>query len=225
MQRGMMARRIAHAAAGSLALVTLCAASVFAQSTGSAPTAGGPMTVEVVRNGWAIAPDVKITRFDDGTHALAGAYGGIVFDRQLLIGAAGYWLTDPSHSRKLGYGGALVEWRERIDRPIGFSVKGLLGFGSATVSRDVTVVPLPVPLHNATSPTTTPLAPTTINAAFREDFFVAEPEADVLVRITSHVRLHVGAGYRAVGGADRVGSEIRGATGAVSLEIGPSSRP
>jgi hypothetical protein len=224
MQRRMktgMARMIARVAAGLVALVPLCAAPVFAQG---APSSGGPMTVEVVRNGWAIAPDVKITRFDDATHALAGAYGGMVFDSQLLIGAAGYWLTDPNHSRKLGYGGALVEWREGIDRPIGFSVKGLLGFGSATVSREVTVVPLPVPLHSAMSSAITPPVPMTINAAFREDFFVAEPEADLVVRLASHVRLHVGAGYRAVS-ADRVGSEIRGATGAVSLEIGPSSRP
>src|SRR5262245_66665790 len=67
----------------------------------------GPMVIERLQNGWAIAPDVKVTRFDGGTHTLAGAYGGWVFDNKLLIGAGADWLVDPqrrtrSEERRVG---------------------------------------------------------------------------------------------------------------------------
>src|ERR1700687_1679585 len=72
----------------------------------------GPMTVERVRGGWTIAPDFKVTHFDGGTRTLAGAYGGWVLDNTLMIGGAGYTLTDPTRTRRLSYGGAVVEWRQ-----------------------------------------------------------------------------------------------------------------
>ncbi len=184
------------------------------------PGSQGPMTVEVVRDWWAIAPDVTVTRFDGGTHAIAGVYGGRVFDKALLIGGAGYWLTDPNRTRRLSYGGAIVEWREGIDRTVGFSVKGLFGVGTATVARTVTQIGFD---RDRDRPASTTLGVATL--AFRQDFLVAEPQAHLLVHVAPHVRLHVGAGYRAVGGARGLEPEIRGATGSISLEIGPSSRP
>src|SRR5262249_21652620 len=88
----------------------------------------GPMAIERLQNGWAIAPDVKVTRFDGGTHTLAGAYGGWVFDNKLLIGAGADWLVDPQHrTRQLSYGGGFVQWRRGTDRLFGFSVQGLIG--------------------------------------------------------------------------------------------------
>jgi hypothetical protein len=194
-------------------------APALAQGIASQPANQGPMTVERIQNGWAIAPSVKLTQFDSGTHTLAGAYGGWVMDNRLLVGAAGYWLTDPSRTRNLSYGGGLVEWRQRVGRPLGFSVKGLIGGGSATVATTVSVRGLDRDLDPRFAPVVT-----TRQFAFREDFFVAEPEADLLVNISSHVRLHVGGGYRAVTGAHGIDEDIRGATGSVALEIGPSSR-
>jgi hypothetical protein len=180
----------------------------------------GPMTVERVREGWAIAPDFKVTRFDDSTRGLAGVWAGWVIDNTLMIGGAGYWLPDSSRARGLSYGGALIEWREHTERTFGFSVKALLGFGTATVPRTVTLIPF------GRYPGVVPVSTNgSLTFAFREDFFVAEPQADLLVSIAPRVRLHVGAGYRAVGGAGSLGSAIRGATGSVSLEIGPSSQP
>ena len=169
-----------------------------AQDTQNSQNSQGPMTVERMQEGWTVAPDFKVTRFDGGTRTLAGAYGGWVIDNTLMIGGAGYALTDPSRTRRLSYGGAVVEWREGADQAIGFSVKALLGVGTATVSRTATL-------------------------AFREGFIVAEPQADLLLKIAPHVRLHVGGGYRAVSGANGLEREIRGATGSVSLEIGPWS--
>jgi hypothetical protein len=180
------------------------------------PLAQGPMTVERLQEGWTIAPDLKVTHFAGGTRTLAGAYGGWVIDNSLMIGAAGYGLTDPTRTRKLSYGGLLLEWRQGTDSALGFSVKGLFGAGTATASRTVTLVTFD-PDHG-----TLPPSPSlgTATLAFRENFFVAEPQVDVLFRVAPHVRLHVGGGYRAVS-ASGLEREIRGATGSVSLEFGP----
>jgi len=180
----------------------------------------GPMVIERLQNGWAIAPDVKVTRFDGGTHTLAGAYGGWVFDNKLLIGAGADWLVDPQRrTRQLSYGGGFVQWRRGTDDLFGFSVQGLIGGGSAIATGTVSV--FPVDFTNPRKPTS---VLTTVRIPFREDFFVAEPGANLLVRLSSHVRLHAGGGYRAVAGARGLNDEIRGAVGSVAVEIGPSSR-
>jgi hypothetical protein len=100
----------------------------------------------------------------------------------------------------------------------GFSVQGLIGGGTATATGDVSVV-------NFDRTDTRKLTPvfTTERLPFREDFFVAEPGANLIVRLSSHVRLHAGGGYRAVSGARGLNDEIRGAVGSVALEIGPGS--
>lgn len=190
-----------------------------AQGTTTPVAIQGPIIIQRLESGWAIAPDVKVTRFDSGTHTLAGAYGGYVIDNQLLIGAAADFLTDPQHRRReLAYGGAFVQWRRGVDRLFGFSVQGLIGGGSATATGDVSVVHF----DRTDTRKLTPVF-TTERLPFREDFFVAEPGANVIVRLGSHVRLHAGGGYRAVSGAHGLNDEIRGAVGSVALEIGPGS--
>lgn len=206
------------------ASLAMCLASVMhavpADAQSNPVGTQGPMTIERLQSGWAIAPEVKVTRFDGGTHTLGGAYGGWVIDNQLLIGAGADWLTDPQHrTRELSYGGGVVQWRRGTQRLFGFTVQGLIGGGSATATGTASV------LHFDRTDTRklTPVF-TTERLAFREDFFVAEPSADVLVRLSSHVRLHAGGGYRAVAGAHDLNEEIRGATGTVAVEFGPSSR-
>jgi len=211
------------------ASIAMCLAAVMqaaparAQNTPQGTTTPvaiqGPIIIQRLESGWAIAPDVKVTRFDGGTHTLAGAYGGYVIDNQLLIGAAADWLTDPQHrTRQLAYGGGFVQWRRGVDRLFGFSVQGLIGGGTATATGDVSVV-------NFDRTDTRKLTPvfTTERLPFREDFFVAEPGANLIVRLSSHVRLHAGGGYRAVSGARGLNDEIRGAVVSVALEIGPGS--
>jgi hypothetical protein len=218
-----------HSLTRAAASMAMCLAAVMqaaparAQNTPQGTTTPvaiqGPIIIQRLESGWAIAPDVKVTQFDGGTHTLAGAYGGYVIDNRLLIGAAADWLTDPQHRRReLAYGGAFVQWRGGVDRLFGYSVQGLVGGGSATASGDVSVVQF-----DRTDPKKVTPVFTTERLPFREDFFVFEPGANVLVRLSSHVRLHAGAGYRVVSGARGLNSEIRGAVGSVALEIGPGS--
>jgi hypothetical protein len=53
----------------------------------------------------------------------------------------------------------------------------------------------------------------------RDGFFVAEPEANIFVRLTEHLRIVGGAGYRFVGADRHSGDRLRGATGTLSLQV------
>src|SRR5947207_214998 len=87
----------------------------------------GPMIIEQVHNGFAAAPDFKVSRFDRSDARLAGGYGGWVVDDTLLLGGGGYWLTNNSRAHKMAYGGAVIGWLPRSDSPISFGVRGLFG--------------------------------------------------------------------------------------------------
>src|SRR5207247_2100283 len=118
--------------------VPVCAAAQDKEKTSDANTAStgqaqGPMTIERVHNGWAVAPDFKVTRIDGATGRLAGA---------------------------------------------------------------------------------------TRQALFRDHFFVFEPQANALVRLTRLLRLDAGVGYRLIDGGDGLDRRLRGISGSVALQIG-----
>jgi len=183
------------------------------------PQTQGPMTVERVHDGWAIAPDFKVTRIDGVTSELAGAYGGWVFDEALLVGAGGYWMTNRTSSRELQYGGAVVEWFGGADRALGYTVRGLVGWGTSR---------LPGTIQNFASPLRgfdrddlrQPTPTGTVQVVFRDNFFVFEPQADALIKLARLVRVDVGVGYRLIDGVADTDRRLRGATGSVALVIG-----
>src|SRR5437868_12554804 len=114
----------------------LVASAAFAQNAPSSPPAApaaGPLVLEQIHDGWAIAPDVKVTSVDNRTGELVGAYGGRVFDGALLIGAAGYWLANDRRDSKLTYGGVVVGWQSSEFGRIRFGARGLVGGGSGTL--------------------------------------------------------------------------------------------
>src|SRR5207247_7937205 len=202
--------------------IPVCAAAQDQEKTSDANTAStgqaqGPMTIERVHNGWAVAPDFKVTRIDGATGRLAGAYGGWVFDNTLLVGGGGYWMTNGAHDRDLSYGGAVVEWLQRADRAIGYSVRGLAGFGTSRLAGTIDGYAQPLRRFDRDGRT---LASATRQAVFRDHFFVFEPQANALVRLTRLLRLDAGVGYRLIDGGDRVDRRLRGISGSVALQIG-----
>ena len=208
----------------------LVTSAAFAQDTASpsaaspgaaAPAAAGPLVLEQIHDGWALAPDVRVTSVDNRTGELVGAYGGRVFDGTLLIGAAGYWLANDRHDSKLAYGGLVVGWQSPEFGRIRFGARGLVGGGSGTLGVTVNArTPFPQPFGGGgdirfgatnprgTVPTTTPATsaaptrplpvPAIQSARFiaRDDFFVVEPTASIGVRLARGIGLSCGVGYR-----------------------------
>jgi hypothetical protein len=198
-----------------------------------AASAQGPMTVQPLHSGFVVAPDFKITEVDKTTSALVGGYAGWLTDETFFIGGGGYWLANDARDRQMGYGGLVLQWLVNSDRRVGFAAKGLVGGGRATLGTTVlpALRPQDIPdLRNL--PAFRDLsrfgfdvdrllrAPTSTRVRFREDFFVAEPQADVVIKLTRSLRLTGGVGYRFIDGEGRSDDRLSGATGSIALQIG-----
>jgi len=183
-----------------------------AEQQGGARTQG-PMTVELVKSGFLVTPEVKITSFDNQTSELVGTDGGWLAEKSFFIGGGGYWLVNNSHDRGLGYGGIVLGIFTPVDRPFSFGVKTLMGGGEATVTRSVAYY------VEGPQPRSAPQLRTT-NVRYHEGVGVFEPEANAVFRVADHFRISVGVGYRWTGHDHGGPGGLDGATGTVGLQIG-----
>ena len=217
-----MTSRRTHAAAAVFWFMSLLAArpSAAGQQTQSQPNTQGPMIVERVENGFSIAPDFKVTEVDKSPARLAGGYGGWVFDHTLLIGGGGYWLMNQSSAFKMAYGGLVVEWLARADKPIGFSARGLVGGGEATLSSAAgDLVEFDGDRDERSSGDMREMRLRDGRFAFRQNFIVFEPQGDVLLKLTRQWHLNVGAGYRLIGCTRTLDRRLRGVSGSIALQF------
>jgi hypothetical protein len=197
---------------------TVLTVTVLPASAGQEPgpqAQPGPLVLERVESGFVVAPDFKITEVNDTFSKLMGVYGGWMKDHTLLVGAGGYWLTNRSDDLKMAYGGLVLGWQKRADRRVGFGAKGLVGLGEATLSTvisDLVRVPRDVRFGRGVSPDT--------RVRFGRQFFIVEPEATLLVKLTNQIRFNGGVGYRLIAGAGGFEEQLRGLTGSVALQIG-----
>src|SRR5207237_500945 len=143
-------------------------------------------------DGFAIAPDFRFSEIGHETAVMAGVYGGYVFAGRLLLGAGGYWQTNSTFGEHLSYGGPVVECRLFPESRVGVKLHALVGAGQFYADdfgygRDVR--------NNIGRP----VAGNRYDPYYRyhDVFFVAEPEAQIVVRLASLVRVQAGAGYRA----------------------------
>lgn len=197
------------------------------QTAAAAQAQSGPMIVERVHSGWMATPDVKVTDFDHRALPLLGGDVGWVSDQTIFFGGGGYWLVDNSRDRDLAYGGFVVQWLARSSEPVAFGLKGLIGGGSARLTQTVSEVirvTQPVPFVDGRPDLShmTPPALQTISVPvrLRDDFFVAEPEADVRVRLASFARLTAGIGYRFTAGERVSNSRLQGAVASFGVQFG-----
>jgi len=186
----------------------------------AAQTSPGPMTVQRIGDSAFIAPDFKITDFNGKATGLAGAYGGYLFQNTFLIGAGGYWLTDQSRQRDMWYFGLVTGVYLNHDRRLGYGFKALIGGGEATFTQQYTYLQ---PQRGGTP------VPITATNFFHNDIFVFEPEADLVLHLTDHMKLTGGVGYRLTADPYSYGyygccgyntSRVNGVTGSVALQIG-----
>jgi len=205
-------------------VVCLLPIAATAQTTPSQ----GPMIVERVHSGFLVAPDFKITEVDGKTSELAGGYAGVLTGDKIFIGGGGYWLANQSSDREMAYGGLIVQWLARTDERFGFSARGLVGGGRATLSSSLSDI---LKMSDGDRRSLGRITQDDLNRSrlvdsrirFREEFFVAEPEVGLLVRLSKRMRLTGGAGYRFTGGEGRNDNRLHGAVGSVGLQIGGGS--
>lgn len=218
-------------AAVAALLVGMLPAAAAAQDSAAAVQTSGPMVVQQVHTTFMVAPDFKISRMDGRTARIAGLYGGWVLDQQWLIGAGGYWLTNGSSGRGLAYGGGVFGWTSSVDGPIAFSARSLVGWGEAHLTDSILMPQIEFPNdffdHFGPNGMFRPggmgapvLTARNYQVRFHEQFFVAEPQADVTFRIASWGRLDAGAGYRAIGAGHGNERRLRGATASISFQVG-----
>ena len=214
---------------GALLASALTLLPIAAAGQTAAPANQGPMTVERVHNGFLVVPDFKVTDFDRHASELAGAYAGWLYDDRFFIGGGGYWTPDESRDRRLEYGGAIVQWFMHTDRRVGLSAKALVGGGRATVGTtlqqafDLDRLGPDLRGMGFNDPDMSRLiqgALPSTRVRVRQDFFLAEPEVDAVVRITSRLRLAAGIGYRLTTTDRRDVTRLHGATGSLGLQIG-----
>jgi len=115
-------------------LTGLCTMSlgVVPANAQPSPAPVGALQIEKIESGFVIAPDAKFTEIDGRFATLAGAYGGWLTDRTLLVGAGAYWLANRDDDFKMQYYGGLVRWTFASRRTLGLSTGGFVGFGNAT---------------------------------------------------------------------------------------------
>jgi hypothetical protein len=167
-------------------------------------------------DGFVFAPDFKITELNHRTTGFAGMYGGAVFAGQFLLGGGAYVQLDDYNSEQMVYGGLVSEWRLFHDHPVGLTLHGLAGWGEA---RTGIVYAYGDGGRNQVDPHH--------GGGYYgygygypygyEGFFIAEPEAQVVARFGSGIRLVGGIGYRFTT-ADF--SNLDGITGSIAVQFG-----
>jgi hypothetical protein len=229
-----MTRGILWSAFAGVWVLAIASTPAAAQNSAPSSPSQGPIVVDEVRDGFAIAPDIRVTDINHQTGVLVGAYGGWVIDNTLLIGGGGYGLTNTNTG--MGYGGFVIGLMQHTDRPIGFGARALFGFGEGTVTAPYTTVlypppPVPTPFSHSVNP---PQGQTvTYLASYHEHFFITDPSADVIIRLGPKVRIDAGIGYRLIAGYNygygygygypSTSSLLQGVTGTFSVQIGGSS--
>ncbi len=166
---------------------------------------------EITHGGYG-GPEVKFTNINNQFGLLVGGRGGWIINHSIVLGGAGYGLTNAVDAKVLGpdsakylafgYGGFVIEWIIKSDKMIHFSISSLIGGGGAGFRKD---------LHND-------------NAEDRDDaFLVIEPGATVELNVTKFLRLSLGASYRYVNGIESTATSdesLSGLSVAILLRFG-----
>ena len=178
-----------------------------------------------------MATDYKVTDLDGEVGQLAGGYIGRAIENVLFVGGAGYWLVGGSRGDELAYGGLLVGWSAPLGSRIRFGVRGLVGGGRATLATDIDISRGIGRFNNHGNDPRIPgfgtdnrgrgarTPPSNVRVRRRDEFFVFEPQADLITRVTEHVSVNWAAGYRLTALTDVLDDRLNGATGSVALQF------
>jgi hypothetical protein len=218
---------LARAAAAIVLVLGVAAPARAGQSQSTAQSSGqsqGPLVLQPIHNDFVLTPDFKFTQIANTTGELLGGYAGVDFDRKFLVGAAGYWLVDPTNIISMGYGGVLLGWRVTNGHgPIRLDVRDLIGGGSATSYTFYGtgyVPPPPVQVDPRHPGAYYPYYPYYPGYGYPwVGFFVTEPEARVQIALGHAVAIDAGVSYRVVAAASGFDGLLRGAAGSIGVRF------
>lgn len=180
-----------------LVLITMLAGQLsFAQDSKIESLAGGGKGK--IRVGGFGAPTIKFTTFDDQLGILMGGYAGVMLNSKLMLGAGAYALVnnieaartnaaDPTLYWNMWYTGFVPEYTFKSNKLFHAAVSALIGGGGVMKNERY--------------------------KGFDEDsdnldysgFFVAEPQVNFEMNITSYLRVAIGGSYRFVSGSGTQG--------------------
>ena len=149
-----------------------------------------------------LAPAAKFTPIDGKFGVLTGAYGGVLINKKLMLGAGGWSLVnnidmprlntnDIKQYINLWYTGFVAEYIFNPDKVVHFSAGGLIGGGGVS-RRD----------RFRFASDDDPERDYNYDAS---GFFVAEPFVNIEINLISNLRLNIGGSYRYVAGTNTLG--------------------
>jgi len=152
---------------------------------------------------------------------LIGAYAGYVFGGEVMIGGGGYWQANSTNGLNIAYFGPVVAWRALRGKTVGLNLHALVGGGSGYADyhdgyygydHGVYVDPRGRNTHVVA---VAPAYAYGYPYHYYDGFFIADPEAQLVIHIGSNVRLQGSVGYRATST-----SSLNGVTGGISVQMG-----
>jgi hypothetical protein len=204
----------------ALALAIVVVPSTGFTQTTPAPPTPGPLVVERLHSNFVVAPDYKVTELDGEVAHMAGGYVGWLTEDTLFVGGAAYSVANRSDDMRLTYGGLAVGWTLFPERRIQFGTRGLVGLGRAGLGTDVAFARFGRGGRGNRVSTRPEAVPESVRFRIEDDFFVFEPQLTVVTKLTRHVSINAGAGYRVTAYADRLEDRVNGATGSIGIQLG-----
>ncbi len=173
--------------AGAIALAVV---ALFAGAEPAGAAGRGPLfpLAGTDRGGFG-GPDFRLTTLQGSVMMVGGGPVYLLTDRSLLLGLNGYYLEGDAEQVMIGYGGVSIGYLFFPRSFVSLSLSCLAGGGGASVD----------------------------SGTRHAGLLVLEPDAEVLLRLTRHSRIGVGASYRLVlpladvpglGGADLSGLSV-----------------
>lgn len=164
-------------------------------------------------------PAAKFTPIDGKFGLLTGAYGGVLLNGKIMLGAGAYSLVNNVEMPvvntggykeyvNLWYTGFVAEYIHNSDKLVHWTAGTLLG-GGGVGRREKWGRDYDWEDHD--------------NVSDASGFFVAEPFANIEVNITKFLRLDIGASYRYIAGSNTIGitdSKLSGPSVHVGLKAG-----
>jgi hypothetical protein len=198
----------------------LCTAAALASTLEAQQKPTETLIQGPVDNGFVFGPDFKFTDINGDFANLAGAYGGWILNRKLLLGGGAYTLTNGSDATEMTYGAAVVEYFMNPSSLVNLSFRGLAGGGSATVGGLYGAPPGLSRFGRSFNGDARRRADSQFPDLIRSSsFFVAEPELNLMLNISQKFRLSFGGGYRFIGGADGLNESLDGFTASAALKL------